>query len=191
LRTIGALLVVIGGLVLPLGVATPTIANASAATEAQASKCPGSPGHGIYDATTGKYVNLAGVGGYKNRLVANSVVDAKQWSIYLDNQPTSPEYGEYALCNVNNGHWMTWNNDNGTTILRADATTPWRSPRHTFFTDPWCGKAPDGKFLMDFANAGESPEMATTINFDGESAEMAPSHTNEDWFTVDGMCGVP
>ena len=49
------------------------------------------------------------------------------------------EYGEFALCNVNNGHWITWNNKQCTTILMATDYSVAESEA-TFFTQPWCGK---------------------------------------------------
>ena len=146
--------------------AGPTSATPSAAS---ASTCSGSPGHGIYDASTGGYVNI-----YQDKMIANSRVNAKQWSVYYDNQPKSPEYHEFALCDMNTGHWMTWAVVDGTTVLKVDGSSPWLTPRHSFFTDPWCGKAPDGKWLMDFQ--GQAGNFGSTISFNGESAADGAVH---------------
>jgi hypothetical protein len=165
-----------------LSVAAPDIADASSTTAAASSSCSGSPGHGFFDASTGRYVTVDG-----NLMVANSPVDTRQWNVYYDNQPASPEYREFALCNAITGRWVSWELDGTSIVLGTFAVSPWTNPEYSFFLDPWCGRAPDGKWLMDFLpnNFG----WATT--FQGHADQMEPSTVREDWFTGDGMCGVP
>ena len=70
-----------------LSVAAPDVADATGTTAAATSSCSGSPGHGFFNASTGRYVTVDG-----NLMVANSPVDTRQWNVYYDNQPASPEY---------------------------------------------------------------------------------------------------
>jgi hypothetical protein len=181
-RRIVALAVVTFAPFCALSTAGPAVANATSTTPTAIRACSGNPGHGFFNASTGRYVTVDG-----DLMVSNSPVDTRQWNVYYDNQPTSPEYHEFAICNANTGLWLSWELDGTSIVLGTFAASPWSNPEYSFFLDPWCGIAPDGKWLMDFLPGN----FGWTTTFQGHANQMEPSTVNQDWFTADGLCGVP
>lgn len=190
MRKIAALFTVLGVIALPLyAAATPTsAAPASAVHPATAAVCSGEADVGIYDASTHGYVAV----GSGNRVVANNDIDNQGWYIYWDQQPTSPQYHQYALCWGPTGTWLTEEHDTPSmpmgAIITAGAASPWRFPQDSFFREIGCGTARDGMFMMNFP---ARQAWASDAVYRGNNAQLIPARSDADWVTVDSQCGVP